>query len=74
VIRRHWAAEAAYAGPAVAVRTFRKHLLWYTKGLKGGAVFRQTAGRLTDEAALFAELDRFFSTLAPGDGDQAIKA
>ena len=68
VLRRHWAAEAAYAGPAVAARTFRKHLLWYTKGLKGGAAFRQAAGRLTDETALLAELDRFFSTLAAGDG------
>jgi nifR3 family TIM-barrel protein len=74
VLRRHWAAEAAYAGPAVAARTFRKHLLWYTKGLKGGAAFRQAAGRLTDETALLAELDRFFSTLAPGEGGQAIKA
>ena len=32
------------------------------------AAFRQAAGRLTDETALLAELDRFFSTLAAGDG------
>ena len=65
VIRRHWAAESAYVGEGLAVRTFRKHLLWYTKGLKGGAVFREVAGRLKDEGALLAALERFFSTLDP---------
>ncbi len=65
VIRRHWAAESAYVGEGLAVRTFRKHLLWYTKGLRGGAAFREVAGRLTEERALLAALERFFSGLDP---------
>jgi nifR3 family TIM-barrel protein len=63
IIRRHWAAEAAYAGAVVTARTFRKHLLWYTKGLKGGAIFRQIVGQMTDEKIIIEELCRFFSTL-----------
>lgn len=63
IIRRHWEAEEAYAGATVAAKTFRKHLLWYTKGLKNGAAFRQIVGQMTDEKIIFEELCRFFSTL-----------
>jgi tRNA-dihydrouridine synthase B len=41
-----------------AIRELRKHLLWYTRGRRGGAHFRRDAGRLitaADVAALLAE-------------------
>lgn len=43
VIRRHLEASISLYGEKMGVKSFRKHLLWYTKGLKGGSRFRKTA-------------------------------
>jgi tRNA-dihydrouridine synthase B len=46
-IVRHLAQHVDYVGDeARAVRSFRQHLIWYSKGLKGGAAFREAAMRL----------------------------
>lgn len=56
VIRRHLAMVVAYDGQRKGTRDFRKHLLWYTKGLRGGARFRAAAGQITDPASVEAVL------------------
>jgi len=47
-----------------AVREMRKHLLWYTRGRRGGLAFRRMASELYTYADVNAALDRFF----PEDG------
>lgn len=47
-----------------AVRELRKHLLWYTRGRRGGVAFRQLAPTLHTVADIKAALDRIF----PEDG------
>jgi len=50
-IRRHLALAIDFYDEKVGTRDFRKHLLWYTKGLRGGAQFRKEAGRISDQAS-----------------------
>jgi len=47
-----------------AVREMRKHLLWYTRGRRGGLAFRRVAPDLHTVADVRGALDRFF----PEDG------
>jgi hypothetical protein len=47
-----------------AVRELRKHLLWYTRGRRGGLAFRRMAPDLHTANDIRAALDRFF----PEDG------
>ena len=47
-----------------AVRELRKHLLWYTRGRRGGLAFRRIAPELHTEDDVRRALDRFF----PEDG------
>jgi len=67
-VRHHLALASDYYGEEVGTRDFRKHLLWYTKGLRGGAQFRQVAGRITDRAAAGAALRDYFHCLSETAG------
>jgi nifR3 family TIM-barrel protein len=64
VIGRHLALAVAYYGETVGTRDFRKHLLWYTKGLRGGALFRQAVTRLSDRKTVWLALQAYFRELA----------
>jgi nifR3 family TIM-barrel protein len=57
--------EDPEAGERAAVRGLRAHLLWYTRGRRGGARFRGEADRLGTAADVAAALDRHF----PPGGD-----
>ena len=63
LIHRHLEMNVDYFGDTVGVRTFRKHLLWYTKGLRDGAQFRQRAVAIRENELLLAELHDYFRTL-----------
>jgi tRNA-dihydrouridine synthase B len=67
-IRRHLMLVTDYYGERVGTRDFRKHLLWYTKGLRGGAQFRRAAGRITDLAAAGEALRGYFLGLTATAG------
>jgi tRNA-dihydrouridine synthase len=43
-----------------AVRELRRHLLWYTRGRRGGVHFRRDAGRLQTEADVRTLIDLHF--------------
>ena len=60
IIARHLEMELQYYGEACGSRNFRKHLLWYTKSLPGGAKFRKLAVNLKGKEAILNELQRFF--------------
>ncbi len=67
---RHLAALVAFMGnEAAAVRVMRKHLAWYTKGLPGGAHFRDAVNRLESRRAVEETIERFFERLRTGQGD-----
>lgn len=63
VIKKHWEMETEYIGVKLANKNFRKHLLWYTKGLESSTRFRQLAGKLRDGESVMNELDEYFSSL-----------
>jgi nifR3 family TIM-barrel protein len=63
VIVRHLDMATALYGERPGVRDFRKHLLWYTKGLKGGARFREAAGQIADREATLAAMRSFFQEI-----------
>jgi tRNA-dihydrouridine synthase B len=60
VIRDHLDMETEYAGERGAVQSFRKHLLWYTKGLRGSAPFRQKIGGFNERESMLAALRAYF--------------
>ncbi|MEN6332201.1 MAG: tRNA dihydrouridine synthase DusB [Smithella sp.] len=66
IIKKHWSMEAELCGGRVAARNFRKHLLWYTKGLEGSSHFRNLVSALPDWESMLAELDKYFRSLADG--------
>ena len=66
----HYGLYGEYAG----VRSARKHIGWYVRGLPGGAAFRDHMNTLEDGAAQLAAVAGFFDALAsqmdrmPGTG------
>lgn len=66
MIKNHWEMEAQFLGDKLADKRFRKHLLWYTKGLEGASRFRQLAGKLKDGEAILNELNEYFRSLGKG--------
>lgn len=60
MIRRHLDMEMAYCGDRPGLRSFRKHLLWYTKGLHGGASLRQILGQIQDRETLLKAVHDYF--------------
>ncbi|HEY4221212.1 MAG TPA: tRNA dihydrouridine synthase DusB [Myxococcota bacterium] len=45
----------------MATKTFRQHLVWYSRGLRGGKDFRKEVLTLEDPALVVEKLERFFS-------------
>jgi nifR3 family TIM-barrel protein len=60
VIRCHMEMEVNCLGESLGLRHFRKHLLWYTKGMRGGSPFREVVGRIHDKNAILDAVHRFF--------------
>jgi tRNA-dihydrouridine synthase B len=56
---------AAGGEEGAAVRTLRKHLLWYTRGLRGGVHFRREAVTADTVESVERLLDRHFPPGAP---------
>jgi nifR3 family TIM-barrel protein len=61
-------------GEASAVRGLRKHLLWYTRGLRGGVHFRREAVAADRVETVERLLDRHFPPGAPFEFDPALLA
>jgi hypothetical protein len=56
VMLEHARLLTAWVGEAGAMRTFRKHSSWYTKGFRGGAPLRERLMRVRSLAELEATL------------------
>jgi nifR3 family TIM-barrel protein len=68
MIKKHWSLETEMSGAKAAAWNFRKHLLWYTKGLEGSAAFRQLVGTLPDRESMLDKLDVYFQSLMQHEG------
>lgn len=66
VIKYHMDMEIGYWGEGLGVRNFRKHLLWYTKGLRGGSLFREMVGKIHDKNAILDAIHCFFYPIMEG--------
>ena len=64
LIVEHLGDHYALYGEETGVKTARKHLGWYARGLAGGEAFRNEVNRLETAAAQLAAVDRFFDRLA----------
>jgi len=63
MIENHWKMEAELLGSKLAGKSFRKHILWYTKGLNNSSRFRELAGKLKDDEGILDELNEYFRSL-----------
>ncbi len=63
MIENHWKMEAEFLSIKLAGKSFRKHILWYTKGLENSHHFRELAGKLKDEESMLRELNEYFRFL-----------
>jgi nifR3 family TIM-barrel protein len=70
VVRRHFEEHLELVGSEVhGVRQFRKHLLWYARGLRGAAAFRTHAMALEGRSEVIAAIDDFFAEAAASAPD-----
>jgi tRNA-dihydrouridine synthase B len=63
ILLRHYAHIRAHFGERGGVRLGRKHVAWYSHGLRGSAAFRAAMNRLDDGAAVVALIDAFYDPL-----------
>jgi hypothetical protein len=63
IMREHAQLLTAWLGEATALRSFRRHSTWYTKGFRGSAAVRQRAMQLSS----LAELEDLIATLDPNE-------
>jgi tRNA-dihydrouridine synthase len=52
VMNQHLEMNIDFLGEEIGVRNFRKHVLWYTKGLTGSSRFREMVGRIDNKKSL----------------------
>jgi len=57
-------------GEVTGVKSFRKHLFWYTRGLRGSAAFRKEAGTITGKNNVLAAVSTFFEELVRGSAEE----
>ena len=74
VIRRHLEANISLYGEKMGVKGFRKHLLWYTKGLKGGSKFRKAAVSVNEVGELLGMIHEYLISgdMTPGSQESSL--
>jgi nifR3 family TIM-barrel protein len=71
-ILAHLDAHIEHVGDEIrAVRKFRQHLIWYSRGLRGGSQFRETATRIDDRLSVFRAVEAFFMGAEIADPGEA---
>jgi tRNA-dihydrouridine synthase B len=66
ILVRHYEAIRAHFGETAGVRLARKHVAWYSHGLRGSAAFRARMNRLDNAKAVLDLIDEFFDPLIEG--------
>lgn len=62
LVLEHYRAMLAYYGPVTGLRMARKHVGWYTKGLRGSAAFRERFNRIAEPDVALGELEAFYDS------------
>jgi len=65
-LQDHYALYGEFTG----VRSARKHIGWYVRGLPGGAAFRDDMNTIEDGAAQLCAVGTYFDELAASHGDR----
>lgn len=63
IINYHLDMSVKFFGEKTGLRKFRKHLLWYTKGLKGSSRFRETVVKIDKTESLLAMVHSYFKSI-----------
>lgn len=63
VIFRHLEMNIVLYGESRGIINFRKHLLWYTKGLRESSQFRQSVVKIVRKEALVKSVNRYLKSL-----------
>jgi len=63
ILLQHYASIRAHFGEQAGVRLGRKHVAWYSHGLRGSAAFRAQMNRLDNGPAVEALIDAFYDPL-----------
>jgi tRNA-dihydrouridine synthase B len=63
ILLRHYAHVRAHFGERAGVRLARKHIAWYSQGLRGSAAFRAQMNRLDDADAVTRLINGFYDPL-----------
>jgi tRNA-dihydrouridine synthase B len=64
IVFEHYDGILSHYGTEHGVKIARKHIGWYSKGLRGSAEFRARVNRLSDPEAVRAEIAAFYQPLA----------
>jgi len=64
LLLRHYRAMLSYFGVEAGLRLARKHVSWYSRGLRGSAEFRDAVNRLDDPARVEALVEGFYDQAA----------
>ncbi len=74
IILKHYDDMLSHYGVDAGMRVARKHLGWYSKGLRGGAEFRAEVNNLHTVSAVKDLLQKFFDTSSQLSGEQILLA
>ena len=70
LIGEHLEMSVGLYGEETGVKCFRKHLFWYTRGLRGSATFRKEAGTILGKTKVLAKVSAYFEELAAGSAEE----
>jgi tRNA-dihydrouridine synthase B len=70
LIGEHLERSVGLYGEETGVKCFRKHLFWYTRGLRGSAAFRKEAGTILGKSNVLAKVSAYFEELAAGSAEE----
>ena len=63
IIMKHVELLIKIKGELVGIKEFRKHIAWYTKGLKNSSEFRNKAMQIEEKEILLDLINEYFSSL-----------
>ena len=63
ILLHHYSHIRSHFGEGPGVRLARKHIAWYSHGLRGSAAFRAQMNRLDSAAAVLSLIDEFYDPL-----------
>ncbi|WP_321391147.1 tRNA dihydrouridine synthase DusB [Emcibacter sp.] len=63
ILMEHYEAILEHYGEFAGKKIARKHISWYTKGLRDSAAFRQKVNNMADVAEVLDEINRFYDPL-----------